>query len=269
MDSRKNTIDNKVIILFAVAAVAIGAVYHWVSQSLAIGINFLVLVVFIWQLLEKIQRNLERHQDNIFRQHESLKQLEQYISPLQPLSHTRGFRGSPDFLLEVYLSIQKHKPNCIVEASSGLSTIISAYGLQKVGKNGKVISLEHEQQYATISSEQISHHKLDDFARVVHAPLKEHLIKEQTWTWYDFESADLPDEIDMIIVDGPPRTTQVNARYPALPLLFKRLRPGGILLLDDAARPAEISTVDLWKNEFPDCKVTHLPMEKGMVVLVK
>ena len=38
------------------------------------------------------------------------------------------------------------KPDTILELGSGVSTIISAYCLKKIG-NGKIISLDHEKEY--------------------------------------------------------------------------------------------------------------------------
>ena len=40
------------------------------------------------------------------------------------------------------------------------------------------------------------------------------------------------DKIDLFIIDGPPVNSSRNARYPAIPLLFDKIKKGSIILLD-------------------------------------
>ena len=97
----------------------------------------------------------------------------------------------------------------------------------------------------------------------------QHSIRGRSWLWYDYSLADLPDEIDMIVIDGPPSNLQKKARYPALPLLIDRLKVGGLLLLDDAARGGERRAVEDWQAEFPNIEIERVPLEKGLVVVTK
>jgi predicted O-methyltransferase YrrM len=115
----------------------------------------------------------------------------------------------------------------------------------------------------------VARHGLSGVARVHHAPIVRHDIRGASWLWYDFSGADLPDEIDLIVIDGPPSELQKKARYPALPLLIDRLKVGGILMLDDAARGGERRAVEDWQAQFPNISVERLPMEKGLVVVTK
>jgi hypothetical protein len=48
-----------------------------------------------------------------------------------------------------------------------------------------------------------------------------------------------------------------------LPYFWSRLRPGAIVLLDDAARPAERAMADAWRRRFPDGRFELLRLEKG------
>ena len=59
------------------------------------------------------------------------------------------------------------------------------------------------------------------------------------------------------------------ARWPAGPLLFPRLAPGAVVLLDDAARPEEQEAVRRWMAEHPGFAHADLWCEKGCVELVK
>ena len=64
-----------------------------------------------------------------------------------------------------------------------------------------------------------------EFAEVRHAPLKRGMIGDAEWYWYDPEQLEGIDDIDLLLVDGPPGMIQKNSRWPALPLLFDRLKP--------------------------------------------
>ena len=92
--------------------------------------------------------------------------------------------------------IQQEQPDLVIEASSGVSTLISAYCLKSIGK-GKIISLEHESKYAAISQELISTHGLQEIATIVHAPLKEYEIHGRQWLWYDISQLPLDEPIDL------------------------------------------------------------------------
>lgn len=251
-----------------VIAAAIAGLAYLGLPFVALGAGFGLTLVVLAHLMAKAVRIVVRQQDNLFRQYECLHQLNHYLSPRQPLPNTRGYSGSPDFLLQVHQLIIRHTPDVIVEASSGVSTLVAGYSLQKLGR-GHVFSLEHDALYAGKSQELLTLHQLGERATTFHAPLTKYSINGRDWLWYDFKSAGLPEQIDMIIVDGPPDRVQRNARYPALPLLIDKLSVGGLLILDDADRPSETSIVDQWQKAFRNIEVEHFSMEKGMVVIRK
>lgn len=239
-----------------------------VSQGAALAAGFALAIVAMRAMLDEALQVSARQRDNLFTQYECLKQLYLALAPVQPLPTTRGYRGSPDFLLELYRRIARHRPRVIVEASSGLSTLVCGYALKQHG-GGQVISLEHEAAFAAAAQEDVERHGLGDVARVCHAPLVPHEIGGRRWLWYDFARAGLPAEIDMLVVDGPPSGTQKKARYPAVPLLMDRLKVGGVVLLDDAARSGERRAAEDWAAQFPNLAIERLPLEKGLVVATK
>ena len=232
--------------------------------ALAAGIGLSLIVVT--HLISKAVRIIGRQQDNIFRQHECLIQLNTRLAPKLPLPHTRQYRGSPDFLLKLHLLIQQHKPEFILEASSGISTLVAAYTLQQLGR-GKILSLENDANYANASRELLEAHGLLPYASVVHAPLTPFSIDGRKWLWYDFSRTSLPEKIDMIVIDGPPDRVQKNARYPVLPLLIDRLTSDGLLVLDDANRPTEMRIIKMWLKRHNDLRSTFLSTEKGMAIV--
>ena len=65
----------------------------------------------------------------------------------------------------------------------------------------------------------------------------------------------MPERIDLIIIDGPPWTVHPLVRGAA-ERLFPRLSPGGIVLLDDAARPGERLVARRWRKRWPEIDFT-------------
>ena len=269
MARRNRQVPTGLALLFAAGTALIVAILsQYTSLAVTVGVGLALVIIAFKSMLDAVLARTARQQDNVFTQYECLQQLYQYIKPVQPFPTTRSFRGSPDFLLEVYQRIMRHTPRVVVEGSSGLSTLICGYALQQLG-GGRVISLEHDAFFAGVAQDDVARHGLGAIARVQHAPIVQHSIRGRSWLWYDFTRAGLPDEIDMIVIDGPPSNLQKKARYPALPLLIDRLKVGGILLLDDAARGGERRAVEDWQAEFPNIEVEHVPLEKGLVVVTK
>ena len=66
--------------------------------------------------------------------------------------------------------------------------------------------------------------------------------------WYAL--SDVPETIDLLIIDGPPWTIHPQVRGAA-EVLFDRLSPGAIVLLDDAARPGERMVARRWAANWP------------------
>src|SRR5690606_41495145 len=74
-------------------------------------------------------------------------------------------------------------------------------------------------------------------------------------------------DLDLLCIAGPPTTTQLLARYPALPLLIDRLSPDAVIVLDDADRVMETRAVRRWLAEFPGLRADRLLTKRGCVIL--
>lgn len=239
-----------------------------------------VTLALAWYLLHKLRRvhvllhdvrdDMRVGQDAQFRQLEALHGLYVELAMQRSLPPTRGWAGSPDFLLELARHARTVRPLVVVECSSGVSTVVLARCLQLNG-GGKLYSLEHDRAYAQQTRAQLLRHGLQEWAQVLDAPLITHDLGGdlggEKWPWYDL--AQLPPEIgiDLLVVDGPPQTTGPLARYPAAPLLFPRLAPGAVVFLDDALRPDEQAALARWQTEFPALQQSAISCEKGCAVL--
>ena len=203
----------------------------------------------------------------LFRQLEALQGLYVSLGLRRALPLTRGWAASPDFLQELAAHALDEQPDCVVECSSGTSTLVLARCMQINGA-GKVFSLEHDPAYARRTRRQLQLHGLADWATVIDAPLLAQAIGGRVQPWYDCSGLPRDLAIDMVVIDGPPQSIAGDARYPAGPVLFPRLAPGAAVFLDDAARPAERAALQRWAGEFPEMEVRSLPCEKGAAVLL-
>jgi predicted O-methyltransferase YrrM len=225
------------------------------------------------QKLLQQQRSLDQQKNEIYKQFQQIEALFSVFSLLKinhPLPPMGGWAISPDFGKLIVDLVLEKKPKIILEASSGVSTLIASYCLKQLGE-GTVISLEEEIKYAEVSNKALIKHGLKDIANVIHAPLEEIEIEGKNWTWYDLTKIKGIKPIDMLIIDGPVQYGRVEKmiRYPALPLLFDSLSDDAIIILDDADRKDEKDIVELWLKQFNCFEVERIDTEKGTVILHK
>ncbi len=245
------------------------SVIAWlIFHEIALLFSLIALGGLLLHTIIKVYHKLQVEQIQHYWQTEALFSIYASLKITHPLPPMRLWAASPDFLILAISLIKRHKPKVIFEVGSGVSTILNGYALRETG-GGTVISLEHEQEFAAVTSDNLTAHGLDDVARVVYAPLKPIKIGGQDRLWYDLSQiADIP-PIDFLIVDGPPEKTGELARYPALPMLFDKLNDGAYILVDDFMRGDEHTMVNLWLDQYDLEVVRSLANEKGAVILQK
>ncbi|WP_157575007.1 class I SAM-dependent methyltransferase [Jiangella muralis] len=184
------------------------------------------------------------------RQIQALMQLDKRIDARAPLPPTGGWAMEPTTLFRLVRLVDQTRPAMVVECGSGASTVWLAYALESLG-GGRLVSLEHDERYAEQTRRTLEEHGLSGVAEVRHAPLSEVEVNGETFTWYDPTAVQDLKDIELLLVDGPPRASGPRARYPALPLLGTRLAPGARIVLDDVDRPEEQEAADAWLAETP------------------
>ena len=239
----------------------------WATFGKDVLLVVLTILLSIVSVTVIIQLDLNRRaQVWSYRQVESLFSVYASLNIAQPLPPMRGWGVSPDFATLLISLVHEVKPSVVVEAGSGVSTLISAYTLKKEGA-GLVVSLDQDQAYAEITQANVNRHGLGDFASVRFAPLKRIKVGGQQWLWYDLEKLSDVKSIDLLVVDGPPGNIHRLARYPALPLLVERLSERAVVILDDCFRHAEKEIVARWLREFPGFTHQVIGTEKVTVIL--
>ncbi len=205
--------------------------------------------------LQKGQRRLEANLQAEFQLRDMLGQSgsgqpEAAVTPLNP-----GWQLSSQAVQEIVRHVLLDQPSVVVECGCGASTMWIARALKRVGQ-GQLISLENLEDWVEIVSGMLRYEGLST-AEVRHAPLVPYSSGETEQPWYTTSVLDDVEKIDLLIVDGPPGNISKLARYPAVPALRDKLRPGATVMLDDCHRWAEKETVRRWIDEVPGLELVH------------
>jgi hypothetical protein len=128
----------------------------------------------------------------------------------------------------------------ILECGTGLSTIMLGVVARK--KHLSHFALEHKPEWAAKTQSYLNKYQL---ATVIHTkPLKNY----GDYCWYDVTVDEMPESVSLVVCDGPPRRTK-GGRFGLIPIMKSRLKPGCIILLDDAERFEELNIAKRWQTE--------------------
>lgn len=230
--------------------------------------------------VRELQRNQERlresvsalrtqvrmHSYSVVNDMQGLAQLLSRYTPTVPLPLMSGWALGPAGLVFLLHAIERDDVQIAVECGSGTSTLWMALAMRDKG-SGRVIALEHSEEYARRTRAMLEQHGLEQWAEVRLCPLVPTSTPRGEFQWYDLGFAELPQNLDLVLVDGPPGATGRHARYPAGPILGSRVRPGGLIMVDDADRPDERETVQYWLESETFIQVP--PPDRGVAVLVR
>ena len=163
----------------------------------------------------------------------------------ETLPNLGGWKADALFLNRIVDWIETLKPRTVVELGAGASTLVAAKALSRNG-DGIVTSYDQHQPFVEATRTWLAEAGL--YGDLRHAPLAP---QGSTWPGPWYELTDLPETIDLLIIDGPPWSLHPFVRGHA-EALFSRIVPGGVVLLDDAFRPGERVIAARWKQAWPD-----------------
>jgi len=141
--------------------------------------------------------------------------------------------------------VRVNGPRMVVELGSGTSSIWLGYALQQTG--GKLVTVDHTENYGELTRAAVKRHGLDDTVEVLIAPI---VSSGEGAPWYDRGVLSGLRGIDLLLVDGPPKAVAERVRQPALPYFADRLEANALVLLDDAHRPDESAIADEWADHY-------------------
>jgi hypothetical protein len=242
-----------------------GALAWWLAGALGLAIVAVAAVVFE---LGRIRATVVRRLDELaadIAQVEPVVALAARLATRRPLPPMRGFAIAPDFALVLTELIADERPELVVETGSGVSTLVIAYGLEKLGR-GKVIALEHDPRYAARTRAELERHGLAGYATVVDAPLEPLEIDGERYRWHARRALDGLPPIDLVVDDGPPRYLGDGLRYAALPEFAARMSPRGVYVLD-VIGDEERANLARWRRRFPNLRHEIVASKKGHAIL--
>lgn len=162
--------------------------------------------------------------------------------PLDALPNLGSWKADTNFLWHIVRAIEELRPTYVVELGCGASSFVIARALQLNG-GGRCVSYDQHKEFAAITHDWIVENMIP--ADIRHAPLGP---APDGWPGHWYQLSNVPSEIDLLIVDGPPWAVHPHVRGAAASL-FPRVRRGGMVLLDDAARLGERVVARRWRQE--------------------
>jgi Methyltransferase domain len=190
-----------------------------------------------------------QHRKLVFRRamRRYLRDPEAAIAPGSTVMSDLVYGWGNDFwsALEEYLvacvGAAMHADGPILECGSGLTSIVVGAIAQRTGNT--MWSLEHNPEWSRRVQDRLTRYRIDA-VHLLTAPLKDH----SDFTWYDAPLDRMPDGFALVVCDGPPGMTR-GGRYGLAPVMRDRLKPGCIILLDDAGRREERAIAERWGAE--------------------
>lgn len=187
--------------------------------------------------------------------------IREQISFQMPLKQLSGYAAAPDFANYLLSLVLTKKPQKIVELGCGFSTLVMAKALQKLKSTGHIYSYEADEKYIAQCKQQLQEEGVIEFVTIIYAPYKIIKLQNKQWNWYAIENEN--SDIDMLIIDGPPKSLGALSRYPALPFFLPKMSAQFLICADDAARDDLQHIAELWKNEFQQIKIQYHPLTRG------
>lgn len=202
--------------------------------------------------LKSLSKSFAQASEELGCQAEGIISLYATLQPRVPLPPLQGWAVTAEAGATLVRLIAEDRPTSILELGSGSSTLLIALALERFGIQAHVASVEHHIDHLARTAAGLEQEGLRQRVELIHAPLTSIRIGEAAYQWYEPSFIERIEMIDMLVIDGPPGDTCPKARFPALPLLRKKLALGARILLDDANRDDESTILATWREEFPD-----------------
>jgi len=259
----------RVVLRAGAATLAVGVAGQLVMPRFATVLAIAAATAVTAFELTRVRAALERRLDELdadVAQTQPLVELARVLPTRHPLPAMRGYAIAPDFALMLAELVAREQPRLVVETGSGVSTLVLAYALERLGAGGRVIALDHDPSYAQMTRELVRAHGLDAYATVIDAPLEPVEVAGQPHRWYATRALESLADIDLVVDDGPPRAAGPMLRYASLPLFAPRMKANGLFVLD-VIGDEERAMLAHWRRELPDLGHEHVASKKGHVLI--
>lgn len=219
-----------------------------IVQSAALG----VLGAAVAQILRGQRRLAYTHE----RMRQSIRAisaapwLDRVLRPERALPAFGGWALEADSIAHVVAQIRDEAPKCIVELGSGASTVCIALALQRFDLKSRFVSIDHEATYMAETRRALLRQGVAERVELVCAPLEPLELDGRIFRWYSAGAVrELGlENVDLLLVDGPPKSSGPLARYPALAMFRPYLSTAAAIVLDDADRDDELEMMAGWAS---------------------
>lgn len=161
------------------------------------------------------------------------------------LPNLGSWKADARFLTLLADHVLQARPQSVVELGAGATSLVIGRCLQMNG-SGELVSFDQHGDFVAATGEWLRENGLS--ADLRYAPLGP---PPGDWPGLWYQLAALPERIDLLVIDGPPWTTHPYVRGAA-ESLFDRIPSGGVVMLDDGARPGERVIAERWRRRWPD-----------------
>ena len=235
------------LVLLAVLGAGGTAVAIWLGAPGAATAGLCSVFLLCLALYEMDRSRLQQQVEEVERQTRALIQIRPLVGPIPvPLG---DWAVDPLFALRAVELVSSRRPDLVVECGSGSSTVLVARCLRELGR-GRILSLEHDAEFAEQTRALLREHGVAELATVVTAPLARRQLEGREYRWYeDAYQTQLTEPAGVLLVDGPPGGSAPRARYPAFPLLRRFLAEDWAILMDDGDRPDERWIAHAWADQ--------------------
>jgi hypothetical protein len=230
------------------------------------------------QAMDKVRdtltKSIKTEVTNATKQLEAFFGIKSYFEASEVIGELHGWHISPDLGLYLIQQLEATPYDLVIEFGSGTSTELMAKTLEVIAQRhptrGKPtqVAFEHLANYheKTLLVLQQSGHA--NSVHLHHTPLAPYQAPDGiAYAYYDCEarlqelSREFGNKTGMrifVLVDGPPESTGLHARYPALPLLLKHFTQAKIdIVLDDYNRSGEKEVAQNWVADLQALQISH------------
>lgn len=176
--------------------------------------------------------------------------LERVSLPNDALPNLGSWKADTYLLHRIVDEIERLRPANVVELGSGATSLVMARALKLHG-GGALHSYDQHEPFVAEMIDWLAEHHLS--ACFHHAPLE---TRDPNWPGWWYALQDVPETINLLVIDGPPWAVHPYARGMA-ERLFHRIAPGGVVMLDDAARPGERIVARRWRKKWREFDFTY------------
>jgi hypothetical protein len=237
------------------------------------------------QAMDKVRdtltKSIKTEVTNATKQLEAFFGIKSYFETGEVIGELHGWPVSPDLGLYLIQQLEATPYDLVIEFGSGTSTQLMAKTLAVIAQRQPSrskpvqVAFEHLSNYHEKTLSVLQQSGLADSVYLHHTPLVPYQAPDgSAYAYYECEaylkvlSQEIGNKTDLrifVLVDGPPESTGLHARYPALPILLKHFKHALIdLVLDDYNRTGEKEVVQKWVEDLHSLQIKHLLREEKL-----